>query len=349
MGAVHVVAVVVVAAVSPIAAAPSSSGVDSSDGSVPVVTIRMGTVAPTGSPWHKVLRQMGEDWERTSGGRVNLIILAGGTLGDELAMVQKMRAGVLQGVAISGAGLPEIERGVRALQVPMMLESYEELDYVRERIAPILEKAIEERGFIVLNWGDAGWVHFFSKKPARLLDDLRKNKLYIVAGDAEVESLYKSAGFNPVPLSSIDILPMLQTGVIDAVDVPPLFALTGQFFGLAKNMSDVRWAPLVGATVVSKSAWNTIPSELRPKLLADARLAGEKFRTEIRTLSDQAVVEMEKRGLNVIRTTETERSRWKAEAEAVWPKLRGSFVSAQLFERVRGLRDEYRARNKAAE
>ena len=106
MGAVHVVAVVVVAAVSPIAAAPSSSGVDSSDGSVPVVTIRMGTVAPTGSPWHKVLRQMGEDWERTSGGRVNLIILAGGTLGDELAMVQKMRAGVLQGVAISGAGLP---------------------------------------------------------------------------------------------------------------------------------------------------------------------------------------------------------------------------------------------------
>lgn len=307
------------------------------------VTITMGTVAPTDSPWHKVLKQMGEDWKAASNDQVRLKILADGSLGDELAMVQKMRAGVLQAVAISGAGLPEIEPDVMALQVPMMFDSYEELDYVRDKIAPQLEAAIEAKGFVVLNWGDAGWIHFFSKNPARTLDDFRKTKLYIVAGDAKAETLYKAAGFKPVPLASTDILPMLQTGVIDAFDVPPLFALSGQFFGLAKNMSDIRWAPLVGATIVSKRAWDRVPPELRPKLLEAARVAGDKFRNEIRNLSEQAVGEMEKRGLTVVKTTPAERAAWQKEAEAIWPKLRGAYVSGDLFEQVKKLRDAYRA------
>lgn len=312
------------------------------------VTIAMGTVAPTDSPWHKVLKQMGEDWKKASNGEVTLKVLADGSLGDELAMVQKMRAGVLSGIAISGAGLPEIEPSVMAFQAPMMFDSYEELDYVRDRIAPKLEAAIESKGFVVLNWGDVGWVHFFSKNPARTLDDFRKTKLYIVAGDAKAENFYKLAGFKPVPLASTDILPMLQTGVIDAFDAPPLFALSGQFFGLAKHMSDVRWAPLVGATIVTKKAWDRIPAALRPKLLEAARVAGDKFRTEIRALSDQAIVEMEKRGLAVVKTTDAERANWQKEAEAVWPRIRGPYVPPALFDEVKAIRDEYRAGRKAA-
>jgi len=312
------------------------------------VTIVMGTVAPSDSPWHKVLKQMGEDWKKASNGEVALKVLADGSLGDELAMVQKLRAGVLSGIAISGAGLPEIEPAVMAFQVPMMFDSYAELDYVRERIAPRLEKSIEDKGFIVLNWGDVGWIHFFSKQPARTLDDFRKTKLYIVAGDAKAENFYKLAGFKPVPLSATDILPMLQTGVIDAFDVPPLYALSGQLFGLAKHMSDVRWAPLVGATLVSKKAWEKIPAALRPKLLAAARVAGEKFQTDIRALSDQAISEMEKRGLVVVKTTDAERASWQREAEGVWPRLRGAYVPPELFYEVKRIRDEFRASRKPA-
>jgi TRAP-type C4-dicarboxylate transport system substrate-binding protein len=335
-------------AIARMVAAAACAAFLSSGAARPEVRIVMGTVAPTDSPWHKVLRQMGEDWKKASNGEVTLKILADGSLGDELAMVQKMRAGVLQGVAISGAGLPEIEPGVMALQLPMMFDSYEELDSVRDRIAPRLERAIEAKGFVVLNWGDAGWVHFFSKGPARTLDDLRKTKLFINAGDSQAENLYKSAGFRPVPLSSTDILPMLQTGVIDAFDVPPLFALSGQFFGLAKNMSDIRWAPLIGATVVSRKAWERVPAALQPKLLECARVAGGKFRNEIRTLSDQAIVEMEKRGLTIVKTTPAERLLWQQEAEAVWPKLRGGYVPADLFDEVKKLRDEYRAAARTA-
>ncbi len=307
--------------------------------------IKMGTVAPEGSPWHQILQQMGQQWQKISGGKVVLRIYPGGVLGDEPDMITKMRIGQLQAVALSGSGLSRLEPAVASLQIPMMIESYEELDYVRDRIAPRLEKMIDERGYVVLNWGDAGWVHFFTKAPARRLDDIRKMKLFTMAGDAEALELYQSAGFRPVPLATTDMMPALQTGLIEAFDVPPLLAMLNQWFGLARNMIDVKWAPLVGATVVSKKTWERIPAEQRPQMLEAARSAGVRLRGEIRKMGDDAVVEMKKRGLNVITLDAATLAEWRREVEEAYPKLRGRLVPAELFDEAKRLRDEFRARH----
>src|SRR5580698_11181117 len=105
--------------------------------------IKLGTLAPEGSPWHQSLQLMGERWRKISNGQVKLVIYPGGVLGDEPDMVNKMRIGQIQAAGLSGAGLSGIEPGVMALQIPMMFDSYEELDYVRERVAPRLEKMME--------------------------------------------------------------------------------------------------------------------------------------------------------------------------------------------------------------
>src|SRR5712671_4974877 len=157
--------------------------------------IRLGTLVPKGSRWHEILLNMGEEWKKASGGKVELKIYPTGEQGDEPEMVQKIRIKKLQAVAISGAGLSGIEPSVTALEVPMMLNSYEELDYVRDRISQRLEKGLADRGFIVLNWGDAGWVHFFTKQPAMHPDDIRKLKLCVLQGDTSTFQLYKLNGF----------------------------------------------------------------------------------------------------------------------------------------------------------
>ncbi len=308
------------------------------------VLIKMGTVAPEGSPWHQILQQMGQQWLKITGGKVTLRIYPGGVLGDEPDMIAKMRIGQLQAVALSGSGLSRLEPAVACLQIPMMIESYEELDYVRDRIAPRLEKLIDDKGYVVLNWGDAGWVHFFTKSPARRLDDIRKMKLFTMAGDAEALELYQSAGFRPVPLATTDMMPALQTGLIEAFDVPPLLAMLNQWFGLARHMIDVKWAPLVGATVVAKKTWERIPEASRTAMLEAARSAGVRLRGEIRKMGDDAVVEMKKRGLNVITLDAATLAEWRRQAEEAYPKLRGRLAPAELFDEVRRLRDEFRAR-----
>ena len=309
------------------------------------IRIRIGTVAPQDSPWHETLKQLRQEWHRISQGAVRVQIYPGGVLGDGPEMVRQVRSGRIQAVALSSAGLAQIDKGISCLQIPLMFDSYEELDYVRARMSDQLEKRLEERGFKLLNWGDAGWVHSFTTEPARTPDDLRKLKLFTHAGDPDMESLYKEFGFRVVPLSLSDMITSLQTGMIEAVSLPPLFALLYESYRLTPNMASFRWTPLVAGTVISLKTWEQIPEELRPGMLEAATRAGDLLRDEIRQMDSDAVAEMEKRGLRVIQLDQAELDSWQKEAEAAYPQLRGRYAPAHLFDQVRRLRDEFRSHN----
>jgi TRAP-type C4-dicarboxylate transport system substrate-binding protein len=172
-----------------------------SSGHAGPIVVKMATLAPEGSSWYKVLQNMGEGWKKATDGAVTLRIYPGGVSGDEDAVIRKMRVGQLQAAAVTGIGLSYLDRSFYALHVPMMYESDEEFDYVRDRLSPVLERRLEEKGMIVLNWGDAGWVHFFAKKPFTRPSEVKAMKIFVWAGDTNLIQLYKETGFNPVPLS----------------------------------------------------------------------------------------------------------------------------------------------------
>lgn len=305
------------------------------------LTITLGTVVPDGSAWHQTLKKMEQDWARISGGRVRLRIMAGGRLGDDVEMLRLVRIGRLQAVAVTGIGLARIDEGIDALHIPMLFKSYDELDAVRNRMAPALEKRMEAKGFVVLNWADGGWARFFSKEPVRTLDDLRKLKLWISAGDPKTERLYKRYDMQVTPLSLGDVQTGLQTGLVEAVTEPPLFAMLDGTYKAAPNMTDLRWAPVIGGTVISKDAWEKIPADLRPQLMEAARQAGEDLRDKIRRLGEDAVAQMKSRGLNVV---SVDRAAWEKEVTALYPELRGELAPADLFDQAIRYRDEFRAK-----
>ena len=305
--------------------------------------IKMATVAPEGSSWHRVLLDMGEEWKRVSGGKVVLRIYPGGVVGDEEAVLRKMRVGQLQAAAISGLGLTFLDRSFYALHVPMMFSSEEEFDYARSKLSPKLEKILEKKGFIVLNWGDAGWVRFFAKDPFTHPSEMKAMKLSLGAGDAMLTQLYKEAGFRPVPISIVDMLPSLQTGLVEAFNSVPLAALAFQWFALAPNMADLNWMFLSGATVIDKRAWRKIPEELRPKIMKVSRDASKRLRREIRTLNENAVKAMVENGLKVNHISPSVEAEWRKIVEDVYPQIRGKIVPADVFDEVRMYRDEFRS------
>lgn len=316
----------------------------SSEAEAKKVKIKHGTLAPKGSPWYDGVQKLGQRWKKASGGDVELKIYAGGVAGDEGDMVRKMRIGQLHAATVTAIGLGQITRSTVALQIPMMFRSYEELDYVRERIRPTLEKELREGGFEVLNWGDAGWVHFFSTEKAVTPDELRKTKLFVWAGDPEAEAAWRAAGFSVVPMSSTDVLSGLQTGMVQSFATAPVYALTSQWFGLAKHMTAVKWTPLSGATIISTRAWNKIPEALRPQLAAIAQEEGEAVRNEVRALGRRAIDEMKKRGLVVHEVKD--QAAWEKAAESAHPAIRGKVVPAALFDEVQRLTKEYRESKK---
>jgi len=303
------------------------------------VIIKLATLAPTGSPWHENLKEMGAKWREVSNGQIELRIYPGGTAGDEGAMVRKMRIGQLQGAMITNSGLANISPAINALIIPLLADTYEKLDRVREQIGTELVQHYDEKGFVILNWGDAGWVRFFVSDKDPSVDNVRKAKMFVWAGDDKIVELWKNTGFNAVPLSATDMLPALQTGMVNAYPTTAIMSLASQWFAFTPYMIDLPWAPLVGATVVSKRIWNQIPETIKPKLLTIAVESGLKLQTEVRQLEDIAIAEMKKRGLTVLTVKGKKRDEWHDTIKSVWPKMRGEIVPEKWFDAAVGALD----------
>jgi len=316
--------------------------------------IDMATLAPADSTWFKVMENMGAEWKKISGGAVNLVIHPGGVLGDEPECVRRLDHHSIQAAGLSGAGLGDIDPGVGCLQIPMMIDSYEELDYVRDRIAPKLEQRLLQKGYVVLYWSEVGWVQFFSTTPVRRLEDLRKLRLFTWAGDATAEELWRANGFRIVPLPATDIIMQLKMHNLDAVPETALYAETTQLYSLTPYMSTVKWAPLVGATILAKQVWELMPAPQREAMLAAARRSGEAVKQDIRAQGARAIAAMtagqpgrKALKLTVVEPDAAALAEWRRQTEAIYPKMKDKMIPADLFDEVQRLRDEYRSRRPA--
>jgi TRAP-type C4-dicarboxylate transport system substrate-binding protein len=311
------------------------------------VLVKLATLVPTGSSWELILKEMAVKWTKSSGGRVKVNLYAGGVKGDDPEVVRQMRLGTVDGALLTAVGVAAIDKSVYALGVPMMYESYEELYYVLDRLRPRLESQLDAKGFIVINWVDGGWVHFFSKSPVATPDDLRREKLFQWADDSDAIGIWQSAGFvNIRPLPSTELASSIQSGLVTAFGAPPQVAVITQYYNHAKNMTDLKWNLLLGATVIRKAVWEKIPADVRSALVEAAQEAGRRLREDIRGSADKDVAEMKKRGLNVVAVPAAAKAQWLKMAESTYPNIRGKIVPADVFDEAMRYRDEYRKKKK---
>lgn len=311
------------------------------------VKIRLGTLFPRGTSLHRSLLEMGEKWRAAQGGGAAFIVYPDGSQGGEADTVRRMRVGQLNAALLSVVGLCEIDDSAAVLQkMPMVFRSWDELDYLRDKLRPALDKRFLDKGFVVLFWGDIGWVRFFSKEPALHPSDYRRMKMFTWAGDNAQVDIMKSLGYQPVVLEVTDILPGLQTGMISVVPSTPFYALVGQFYGHAPHMLDMNWAPIVGAAVITRKAWESMSPAGQKALREAADTAAAQLHAASRRENDASVEAMKKRGLKVQPVTPEVEAEWRGLAEQVYPMIRGKMVPADLFDEVMRLLQEYRAQGR---
>ncbi len=318
----------------------------SSVGGAGPISIKLATLAPIGTSYHRILQEMGEKWKKAPEGGVTLRIFAGGTQGSEVETVTRMRLGQLQAAMLSVGGLTEIDPAVAALQeIPMLFGSLAEEEYVREKMRPELEKRLLAKGFVALFWGDSGWVRFFSRSAAIRPTDFKAMKVFVTAsGGAREMEIMQALDYRPVAFDWADALTQMETGNIDAVPTVPILALSSQYYRVMKHMTLVNWVPLVGATVVTKQAWDAVPQATRDALITAAADAGKQIQEASRRENDQAVETMKtKLKLEVHEVSPQVVQEWRRFAESVYPKIRGPLVPADVFDQAKRLVEEYRA------
>jgi len=288
--------------------------------------VKLATLAPQGSLWDTALREMSSRWKQESGGAVELRLYPGGVAGDEADVVRKMRIGQFQAAALTVTGLSEIAPSFSLFQIPMLIESWDEVDHVLGALGPDLERDLEQKGYALLLWGHGGWIHLFARQPIRTVDDLRRQKLFVWAGSAAQVDQWRAHGFQPVPLAATDVTMGIQTKMIDVVPTTPIAALSLQWYRQTPYMTELGLAPLVGGVVIAKAEWEAIDPGLRARLAAIAAETGAKLSREVPKQDASAIEQMKQRGLEVIAVDAAQRAEWRRAAE--------SFASAAREEQV---------------
>jgi TRAP-type C4-dicarboxylate transport system substrate-binding protein len=286
------------------------------------ISIKIATLAPSGSPYHEIMKDMAADWRKASNDRVVLKIYPGGVAGGEVDILRKIRIGQLHAGALSISGLSRALPEISVLGTPMIYKTKENLLEVQEVLAPKIEERMEQKGFVVLSWAIAGWVRFFVPGDQPSIEGLKKVRMHVFAGDDQILEMWKSMGVNAIPLSGTDVLTGLQSGMVNAFFTTPVMAYASQWFAFTPYMIEMPWAPMIGAIVASKRAWKKVPEKLRPKLKAIAKEKSHRLDLEMQRLETQAISEMQKRGLTLIKPNTQQLEQWQSLTKTAYPEFK---------------------------
>jgi TRAP-type C4-dicarboxylate transport system substrate-binding protein len=309
----------------------------------PALTIKLGSLAPEGSPWDTALKKLAADWDRISGGEIVLKIFPGGIAGDEPDMVRKIRINQLQAAALTGIGLQQIANDILTIQLPLLIRTDEEFDYVLEKMQPTFNRLLKEKGFTALAWSLAGWATFFARDPVVYPRDLMKQKLQVDDSSPEMTLAWKKMGFQVIPLPSTGVMSALQSGMVDAFTLTPLTAAAMQWFALAPNMAGLRWAPMLGGIIVSNRTWDRVPDALKPEMIAAIRRILSDLDRETRILEDKALAVMKDNGLQIHPLPPEAEQEWRQVLEQGLDIIIGKSFSAEVYAELRTHLAEYAA------
>jgi len=263
-------------------------------------TIKFASLAPDGSTWMKVMRQLDSTMRRETGGDVGFRIYPGGIAGDEKDVLRKIRLGQLQSAGFTGVGMGEILPQVRIFDSPFLFRNYQEVDFIQQKFFDDFARGFEQNGFVLLGWADVGFVYLYTNSPVKCLDDMKDVKMWTWEGDIIAENTFKALGVRPVPLSVIDVMTALQTGMVDGVYTSPMACIALQWFTKIKYMTQFALADAAGAVLIAKKAFDQLPENYQQILLEQSRIHFAKLMRLSREENQKSIETLKESGVQIV-------------------------------------------------
>lgn len=300
----------------------------------PKVQLRIATVAPEGSTWMQVMREIDAQVRKETHDEVGFKIYAGGVQGDEKVVLRKVRSGQLHGGGLTGLGLGEIAPALRVLEVPFLFENHAQIDRVYDELGARFEAILNEGGYTLLGWADVGFVYLFSKSPIATQADLKSAKMWLWEGDPLAESFFRAVGVVPVPLAITDVMTSLQTRLVDGVYASPLGCLALQWFTRVEHYTDLPVTFATGAVIVSNEAFEKVPAAQRPVVLRICRARFEELVARTRAEDASALEEIRKSGVEPVKVAAAEAAAFVRQGRGVREEQAGKLYPRELLEAV---------------
>ena len=303
-------------------------------------TIRFATPAPDGSLQVKVMKAMAKKISKATGGEVTFKIFAGGTVGDDLGVLRKIKLGHIDGGGFSGVGIGQILPEGRIWELPFFYTSDPQIDCIRDKLPAKHDfaKKFEEKGYVLLAWAGTGDVNLFSAKPIRSIADMKGTKPWAYKGDPIGQTTFAHFGLAGTELQLQDVLTSLQTGLIDTFYNAPSLTIALQWHVHAKYMLE---QPLVygsGAVLLKKDVWDALPAEHQQVIRDVFAEWTPKMVKKIRQQNRKSIGVMKEQGLEVVVGEPAQVKKFRAAGDEIAKKFVGKLFSQELLDEVIKLR-----------
>ena len=296
-------------------------------------TLRIASLVPDGSSWMKILNAWNKTLQEKTDGRLKLRFYPGGSQGDERDFVRKMRVGQLDGGVVTMTGMSLLVPAMNVLVLPGLLDTYAELDRVREKMAPKFEGMFEKEGFKLVGWGDAGKTRLFSVKPIKRPSDIKAMRPWVWKDDPIFVEFYQVIGASAVRLGVPEVYPALQTRMVDVISSSALTAVALQWYTRVKYMTAHNSAIIAGGTMMRKDKYDELPPDIKEVFDSTAARAHELLNKVVRKEDQKAYEVILKKGIQAVEAGDA-KAEWDAADKKVRDKLTGRMFSKSLVDEV---------------
>ena len=319
-------------------------------GALEARTIKIATVLMDGSSWMRILQDGGKEIKAQTDGRVTIKFYPSGVMGTESIVLKKIRLGALHGTLLSSGSLTQYYSDVWLYGLPLIFESYEEVDYVRERLDPVLIDGLRDEGWEIFGFAETGFAYPMSMVPAPSVDVVRAQKVWVPDNDPGAALVLKAFGITPIPLALSDVWTGLQTGLVNGVNIPPIGAIALQLHTKLKFVTDMPMLYAFGALAVDTRIFTKLSKADRAVVRRVMAAAIDEINAINRRSHFSAMEALKNQGLVFVKPSSAELATWKDLADqATQEMVRRKTVSSNLYEAMHGYLREYRARHQAGE
>ena len=306
-------------------------------------TLKFATLAPAGTTWMKEMKAGAERVKQRTSSRVKLKFYPGGVMGNDQSVHRKIKIGQLHGGAFTQVGMAQVYPGIQVLGLPMLFRSFEEVDYVRERVDAVLKREMEAAGFVLLGISEGGFARILSKLPMQDLVALRSSKIWLPEGDEVGLAAFRGLGISPISLPMADVFTGLQTGLIETVPVNPTAAIAFQWHSSMAYMTDIPLNLLIGLLVIRKSVFDKLSTEDQAVLREEMGAVFKRLDELNRVDNEAAKAALQQQGITFVMPKPDELERWREISEqSIDAMVESGVMPRSIVEQVRGHLQSFR-------
>lgn len=301
-------------------------------------TLKIATLTPEGSAWMQKMRKAAGDIKKQTDGRVKLKFYPGGVMGDDDAVLKKIRIKQLHGGAMTGGALARYYSDSQVYSLPLIFDDLEQVGKVRSQVDGVIEKGFEDGGFVTFGLAGGGFAYIMSKEPIAHPNDLKGRKSWAPNTDAATVASFDAFSISPIPLPIGDVLAGLQTGLIDTVATSPVGAITLQWHTQIKHITQVPLIYVYAVLAIEKKAFDKLKTEDQQVVReAIGKAFAELDQDNVRD-NQKALDALAAQGINIITPNAQQLAAWKALGQkAAQAMIDNGAVSEQIAQQVNSL------------